>query len=79
MEKIAPRSETAIVVAMAKGDKDGGCPATAISARLSCKFSRNSDNGTVEWVRGEPVVLQPIRKKAGALAPAFDDRFGTSA
>jgi hypothetical protein len=46
METMAPRSETAIVVAAAAGDKDGGQFETPEFGSFACKISRQSDSGT---------------------------------
>jgi hypothetical protein len=66
MVKMAPRSETAIVVAAAQGDKDRGRPLSAPSSILPGKFSRQSDSGIGELVRYDTPAMQTLKRRVAA-------------
>src|SRR5690242_4926903 len=54
MVEIGSRSETAIVVAAAEGDKDGGGPGHLLFAHFPAKTCRRSDTRICRLVRGRP-------------------------
>jgi len=73
MTKKAPRRETAILMAAARSDKDGGGTQAAVFGGFPCKICRPSDSRTGHWVRDDsPAAAVLPDQVVSSLRPLCD-------